>query len=226
MPCRPPLPALVCLLWLLGAVGRAEADQFQQWPTLFLVNHFDETWTGNLMIQGRFDDDLDRDQKLLIRPELGYNFSSSAQLTGGLDFFEGLAGGGLVEVRTWQQLGLSQDWGRVGITHRVRVEQRFIKGVEGVVIRQRYRLRGQQWLDQDERWLLFGSNEIFFTVNHETGGPPAGFDQNRLQVGLGYRLDKGLRLDTAHQWIAGRKRDAQVLLMTLRVDLDQLGRAE
>ncbi len=214
------------LLALLFSSNELAADDLQQWTTLLMIKRFDERWTGTLLTQGRIQDDIAKRQVLLIRPEVGYNISREVQLSLGFDYFAAFDDGLSNEYRVWQQLGVGQDFGGVGITNRVRIEERFIDGADGVALRLRYRFRGQGWLDDQRDWLLFASNEVFFNMNDVRSGPKAGFNQNRLQSGLGYKLHQGVRLEGAHQWTAFADRNAQVLLLTLRLDFDQLASEE
>lgn len=210
------------VLTLLLCSSELAADDLQQWTSLLLTNRFDERWSATFLTQGRIDDDTTGGQILLLRPELGYNVSREVQFSLGFDYFTKFNEGRSNEYRVWEQLGVEQNLGGVGITNRVRVEQRFIDGADGVGLRARYRLRGQGWLGAERDWLLFASNEVFFNINDVERGPRAGFNQNRLQTGLGYKLRKGARIEAAHQWTAYANRNAQVLLLTLRLDFSQL----
>ncbi len=221
---RPSLRRGLAALALVGALSSPSpaADDLQQWTTLLLINRFDEQWSGMLLAQGRFNQDISNAQVFLLRPEVSYNVSPEVQLTLGFDYFDRLDRGRPTEYRVWEQLGIGHEMGPIGLTNRLRVEQRFIDGVEGPSVRMRYRLRGQGWVDDDKRWMLFASNEIFYTINDVSGGPPVGFNQNRLQAGVGYHLHEGLRVEPGYQWTAGRGVSNQVLLLTFRVDLQNL----
>ncbi len=214
---------IVALLPLRPVLG---ADDLQQWSSLLMIKRLDEDWTGTFLVQGRFNEDISNAQVLLIRPEVGYNLSKETQSSLGFDYFDRLDRGRPTEYRVWQQPGIGQDWDKVAVTNRLRIEQRFIDGVDGPVVRTRYRLSGQGWLDDEKRRLLYASNEVFFNLNQEAGGPPVGFNQNRLQSGVGYRIVGGLRLEAGHQWTAARDSNALVLILTFRVDLDRLGSGE
>lgn len=214
------------LLALSLSPTMAAASDLEQWTSLLLVKPFDEVWTASLLTQGRINDEASRGQTLLVRPGIGYNVSPEVQFTLGFDHFAIFNDGRSNEYRIWEQLGVGQNWGGLGVTHRVRIEQRFIDGADGVALRSRYRIRGQGWVDADRNWLLFTSNEVFFNMNQVAGGQRLGFGQNRLQTGVGYRLAQGLRVEGGHQWTAFPDRNAQVLLLTLRLDLSKLDSEE
>ncbi len=213
--------ALVALAALVSsALAR---NDVQNWTTLFFANRFDETFSANLFLQGRFDDDISRTRVVLIRPEFAINIAKPVQITFGYDAFRGVQEGVANENRVWQQLGLEQDVFALSVQHRLRTEERFIEGTQGVTLRQRYRLRVQDWVGPEERWLLFASNEVFFDVIAQEGGPREGFEQNRLQGGFGYRITPATRLESGYQWVRAREnRNAHVLLLTFRVQLDRL----
>ncbi len=212
--------ALVMALPALPALARNDA---QNWTTLFFTNRFDETFTANLFLQGRFDDNISRTGVVLVRPEFAINLADPVQITFGYDAFRGVQEGIPNENRIWQQLGLEHDLFGLAAQHRLRTEERFIEGTQGVTLRQRYRFRLQEWVGPEENWLLFGSNEVFFNVITQEGGPREGFNQNRLQGGLGYRFTPATRIESGYQWIRGRRGfNAHVLLLTYRVQLDRL----
>lgn len=131
------------------------------------------------------------------------------------------------EHRIWQQLVLGQRWGRIGLQHRYRLEQRWIEnktfvedgdGFERLhfIFRQRMRYRlqvlfpivGSELKDNsffisiwDEPFIQFGKN-IGLNV----------LDQNRLYAGIGWRIDKDRNIQLGyvnHYWIKADGRRAE-----------------
>jgi hypothetical protein len=76
----------------------------------------------------------------------------------------------------------------------------------------------------NKEWSLVGSNELFINANTVDWGPVAGFDQNRVFVGVGYKIDSSLRAEVGYmnQYInrdLNYDRDFHLLSLNLYVDV-------
>ena len=156
--------------------------------------HFD----GQLRMEGAFE----RRNQLLLRPGLNYDLNETVQFSGGYAFIntnppeESPPNFDVPENRVWQQLILRQRVGTVGLTHRYRLEQRFIGNVtgndagEGEVLdhfhvnRFRYFIKGTVPLYRDDRYVAF-YNELM--VGFGDNVKRNIFDQNRAYGAIGFR---------------------------------------
>lgn len=217
--------ALTVLGLLTAFPPAASARQnFGLWSAFIVQKKLIDKLSANLETQGRTAIDSGRGQTLLLRSWLGYQLKEPIHLAAGYDQFERFKNGAHAESRPWQQFTLdTEPIQNIPLDHRFRLEQRFIEGVDGVSLRLRYQLGGQQWIDEDHRWLAFASNEIFFTLNQVSGGPREGFDQNRLQGGFGYQLTNAARIKAGYQWQQQRAESQHQLLLSFSLNLDQLG---
>ena len=143
--------------------------------------------------------DLDQ---LLLRTGLQYNSKSgqSSFLAGYSSITNGKEGDSKAtfhENRLYQEVILRQKTGKLGLMHRYRFEQRWI---ENQNFRTRFRyaffvnvpLNSKELAEKGAVYLQI-YDEIF--VNGEKlKGKVQLFDRNRLYLGLGYRLQKGLAL--------------------------------
>ena len=136
---------------------------------------------------------------LLMRGAVGY------QITPNIGLYQGY---GLiptydpkrVEHRSFQELLASQSLSKGKLVHRVRFEQRFVEGVDDTPLRVRYFGRFTYPLKNiHDRLSLAINEEVFIHVNDSDGGPQSGFNQNRLFLGLNYRVSKTLAFDTGYQ---------------------------
>jgi hypothetical protein len=112
------------------------------------------------------------------------------------------------EHRIWEQLTWNDNIGRVGLNHRMRLEQRFVGRIDQKAAtrdvsdylymnRFRYQLRGTLPLKKktitDKTWYLAAFDEIFIgfgkNVNQNI------FDQNRIGALLGYQPNKSFRVE-------------------------------
>jgi hypothetical protein len=123
--------------------------------------------------------------QLLIRPALGYAFGPSLLVHAGYVAVPTLVDDGddQLEHRSWQQViwapTVTPD---LKAQARLRVEQRF-GGGDDVGHRLRGFVRGQ-WA-ASSRFQLVAWDEAFVQLNDTDWGPVAGFDQNRLFLGIG-----------------------------------------
>lgn len=137
---------------------------------------------------------------LLVRPGLGYHFGKNLAGHAGYAWtpvFES-SGGRSREQRVWEQLVYSGGLGQTGrFALRPRLEQRFLSSEPGVAHRLRLFARASFEL-QPRSLILIGWEEFFFGLNDASWGPAAGFDQNRLFVGLGFPSAAGPRFELGY----------------------------
>lgn len=143
---------------------------------------------------------------------LGYGFFHTASYKAGTDEKSYTD-----EHRIYQQFITRQRFGRLYLTHRYRLEERFLKA--GFRTRFRYSLGANLCLNKPEMTagtLYFSAyNELF--INTES---PI-FDRDRLYCGLGYSLGPKLRLETGlmYQLFENRKRPQWQIVCFHNMDL-------
>ncbi len=199
---------------LLPAIVFADTETRSSLWTMSL-NRFEltEQYRGFLDIQPRFtvDDvpggDNGSIDTILIRGALGY------QLNPHIGIYQGYAiiptyDPDKVEHRSFQELLAKQSLtGTHELMHRIRLEQRFIEGVDDVSLRFRYFARFTYPLNGIHDNLSLAINEeVFIHLNDTDGGPQSGFNQNRLFIGLNYKVSKSFAFETGYQnqYVAGQ----------------------
>jgi hypothetical protein len=92
----------------------------------------------------------------------------------------------------------------------VRLDQRFVEDVDGVVVRFRYRLRGFRPI-AGSKWYGAVSDEVFANLNDQGAGPVAGFEQNRLRFAFGRAFPGRVRAESGYEWqyVEGRNGAAE-----------------
>ncbi len=139
----------------------------------------------------------------IIRPGIGWTFSPALALHAGYAYIPTLtdAGGNRREQRAWQQFVLGHAAGPAKYQLRGRLEQRFGSG-DDVAHRVRVFARGQWQPRSSVPLQLVVWDEAFFGINDADWGPLAGYDQNRLFMGLGTdtKLD-GVRVEAGYQLV-------------------------
>ncbi len=230
----PSLLALAFALSLPASAARAQERavdvRYQTWLALFMhAPIYGDLWLWT-DVQPRFYDVFEP-AALLIRPGLSWRVVPELWLTAGyawtpswrrtdeprewgeLEFTD--------EHRIWEQalLALSHEQSGIAGQVRVRLEQRFrTSGSSDVGLRLRIFLRGQVAIVRDPTILFVIWNEMFVPLSDAGWGQRAGFDQNRLFVGLGWQaIPTTLRLEAgaASQWIVREGSDSANLIAAL-----------
>jgi len=168
--------------------------------------HFD----GQLRMEGAFE----RRNQLLLRPGVNFDANDSVQLSGGYAYVDTKARAGSPpgfdrpEHRLWEQLILRQRLGTVRLTHRYRLEQRFVGNVrpndagEGepdghtYVNRFRYFVKGTIPFSASSRYYAAFYNELMAGFGDNVRNNV--FDQNRSYGALGMRLGPTSALEVGY----------------------------
>lgn len=161
-------------------------------------------------------------QQYLLRLGGVYALPHAVKLGGGYTYFKTYTYGAhpnadpgpTPEHRTYEDLTLGADYGRLHLSHRVRLEQRWLGQLEPArpstvaswqyQNRARYQLSGQLPLQgprlDDHEWYVNFFDELFIGF-----GPNVDqniFNQNRISAGLGYQFTDAfqLELNYLNQW--------------------------
>ena len=137
----------------------------------------------------RFLDDAGGFNQGIIRPALGWQVNEQTSVFAGYDWIPNLPARGeeFIEHRSWQQLGWSRSFDPLTLALRSRLEQRFLDTGDDMGWRFRQLFRVQHDLPNSRHFTLVGWDEVFFHLNDTDFGARAGFDQNRVFVGLGLK---------------------------------------
>jgi hypothetical protein len=208
--------AIVTIAWSLMVGGETFAQStstfsqdFRLWSPVFMTVKLPPSFLAHMEVQPRFAD-LDEDghiDQLILRPALGY------QLTENLSIWQGYAWVGnynqrhtppqspfFEESRIYQQVLYTRKFDSFKITSRTRLEERWIEHVDGTAVRFRTALRGMYPLPMAPEWALIAADEIFIHLNTVGArGPAAGFDQNRVFVGINRTFSKYVNMDIGYQ---------------------------
>lgn len=128
-----------------------------------------------------------------VKGGVNYSFYKNFTVTGGLGTYHTYQTNGNFkqpqandEFRTWLQLALSNNYGRLNIDHRYRMEQRWTSA--GYRNRFRYRFNVVVPLNhkepKDKTIYAYGFDEIFLSNKQPF------FERNRAAAGLGFRQNK------------------------------------
>ena len=184
-------------LLLLSASALAAGDDVQLWPVVTLNHRLDERFIAHFEARVRFDDDVSQTKDLLLRPFVSWQALESLRLALGYDYLHSFQSRS--ENRLWQSAQHRLRWRDLSIYNRVRLDERFVEDVSGVVLRFRYRLRGTHPIGRSS-WYGAISDEVFTNLNDRGAGPVSGFEQNRLRLAAGARFLGRLRAESGYEW--------------------------
>lgn len=176
----------------------AQESDLGNWLIYIGTKKVTEKWSIHNEIQYRnyeFSGDL---EQLLIRTGVGYNITNTTNFLVGYGFIKSenyiisTDKETVNEHRIFQQLTTKQQIGLFKISHRYRFEQRFIES--NFKMRLRYFLSMQIPLTKktNKGVYLSAYNEIFINTTNQL------FDRNRIYSGLGYRINKNIRIETGY----------------------------
>jgi hypothetical protein len=186
---------LVALLGAVRAVSAAEQD-LALW-SLASVNHeFNEHWSASFQTELRLDQDISAFQELVLKPAGYYRFNDWAQLGIGYKYID--KNHAPNEHDAWQEIYLRHSLASLGFTQQIRIEERFIEEISGVIPRLRYLIHGTAPISP--KFYFSGSGAARFNLSDKGEGPVYGFEQSRLYAGVGYKAGKYARVELGYLW--------------------------
>ncbi|KAA5827583.1 DUF2490 domain-containing protein [Algibacter amylolyticus] len=195
------LVALAVLFVLPNFVVAQESD-FGNWLIYIGNKKLDSKWNIHNEIQYRNYNAVGDLEQLLLRTGLGYTFNESKNnilLGYGYILSENYINDtdekiSVNEHRIFQQFTSKQSVGRVKLNHRYRFEQRFVEDDFKMRFRYFLGLSIPLTVQAENLTKLYFSayNEIFLNTKSSV------FDRNRVYGGLGYHLNKNIRIEAGY----------------------------
>jgi len=192
-----------CLLFIICSIPTvwAQEEDFGKWLVYFGNQKINNKWLFQSDVQYRFNQTPEQKSQLLLRAGLGYNLTeANNNILLGIAYIESnLLEGDVTmpstnEKRIYQQYLYKQKRNNLFITHRVRMEERFLADDFG--LRSRYFLSLQKPLNGKllNRRSIYAScfNELFLDIKNQK------FDRNRLYAGIGFGVSNDIRLETGY----------------------------
>lgn len=181
------------LLLVLPAFGQKQILTSNQiWLQSYHEGQISEKWTVLLDGGFRWRDGFDNKSAYIIRGGMGYSFSSKMRVSGGLAYQGVYALERIVrhEYRPHQEILHKSTWGKVKISNRLRIEERFFKDkiLDAATVDFNFRFRYALMVsipvanlsseNPSRKILLNVGDEIFLNAGNEVSDRV--FDQNRL----------------------------------------------
>lgn len=205
---------LLLIFTFLTTLLFSQQSNFGNWLIYIGNVQLNERWNWHSEYQNRNYNAIGDIEQHLVRTGIGYNLSENNNnllLGYGFVHSENYSANQvdktkMSEHRIYQQFITKQDFGRVKFQHRYRFEQRFIE--DKFRLRFRYFIGMVISLNNPE--LI--ENTYYFSFYNELFIQPVTnsvFDRNRIFGGLGYKINKNIRLELGYmnQFFALGQRD-------------------
>jgi hypothetical protein len=176
---------------------RVHTHQLNGWYMYFGDHPVKGRWELHLEEQWRRHDGILRWQQNLFRPGVNYQLTERVSLTAGYAHIRTYPYGDYTvpsafnEHRPWQQVIVTQRFGRVRWQHRFRQEQRWVQSAamsDEWRYRNRFRYFGKGVVPLKGRWFGAFYDEVFINLPPNAGSRKA--DQNRAYAAIGRRVGR------------------------------------
>jgi hypothetical protein len=191
--------ALILAL-MLPICAQSQDSNFGNWLIYIGNKKLNQKWDIHNEVQYRNYNAIGDLEQLLLRTGLGYTFNEGKNniLIGyGYILSENYLNNNTDKVsinehRIFQQFTSKQKIGRVGLSHRYRFEQRFVESD--------YKMRFRYFLGLNIPITKKENNNLYFSAYNEIflNTESAVFDRNRAYGGLGYHINKNIRLEAGY----------------------------
>ena len=208
----------LAILLALPTIVNAQDSNLGNWLIYIGSKKLNSKWNIHNEVQYRNYNAIGDLEQLLLRTGVGYNVNDKNNVLLGYGYIlsENYIGESddkiaINEHRVFQQYITKQNIGKVSLSHRYRLEQRFVE--EDFKLRFRYFLSLKIPLKIKEKGTsplyLSAYNEIFLNSKSSI------FDRNRVYGGLGYNLSENIKIELGYinQFFETNSRD-QINLIT------------
>jgi hypothetical protein len=205
----------------IAFAGSAQNDRINDfnninWAQVFTTIKLHNKWDALVEYQWRRTNGLKDWQQSLLRGAVQYGANDQVSFALGYGWIETFTygdypiapAGTFPEHRIYEQMVLKQPLNQLGLTHRFRVEQRWLgqrtpdtdREIESwnFTHRFRYMLRAQYPIANIDNYMVYAAaaDEIFIGAGKKVGANV--FDQNRLMLSAGIKLSKKISIEAGY----------------------------
>lgn len=201
------LIALFFVLLSISQQGMCSLERdAQSWLNITATGSFNKNKTSNhwrywLEGQERFGDDSSRITQTLLRPGIGYAINKNTSVWLGYAWVHTgapLTNNPFTENRIWQQLLWVKTNQYFTLTSRTRTEQRFLENNSKTAFRARELIKISIPWHSNSKVSVVSSDELFWHKNNFIGRNSSGFDQNRIFMGFGYKINPAITTEIGY----------------------------
>ena len=211
--------ALLALLMLAGNMPRvATATEHEAglWMILsgtdtLLADDKPTRWRYWYDVQARFYDPGSATSQYILRPGIGYDLNDNVTAWAGYARMRARSSAGnfVDENRYWQQLTwTAARWEHGTLTMRVRLEERSVSFSDDLGLVLRYAVKYTHPIGASGRRSFVIADEPFVALRDTDWAGRSGLRQNRLGIGIAWRLSPKTSLETSYMNIYSAAEDA------------------
>jgi len=184
--------------WLAcGVPARADG---QIWVLASLTKTVAVDWRINVDFAPRWERDASDYSRSVLRLQIARALGKQVTLGVGYEFTEPASLIVRREHRIWEQVQVQQRIGAWTLSHRGRLEHRWLRLAPSMVVRTRYQFRAAHPIAQSRRWSWLVLDEVLYTLRGTSLGPAQGLDRHRLGGGVSRVLSDHVTVEGGYTW--------------------------
>jgi len=206
-----PLAFFACI-FVFPLLSSAQVKETSAWGAWFNSTRISKKVGVHFDGQVRSSNDVESVKNVLIRPGVTWFIDDSKNVTAGYALVktfnraDGAASNNLTEHRIWEQFIYAHKISPLNLTHRLRLEQRFIEQASQDVFSQRLRyfvralvpLRKPDDVPFSKGAFFALQNEVFLNIQNKDELNGSLVDQNRAYAAVGYRFSPAVDLEAGY----------------------------
>ncbi len=199
---RSKLTAALLVFVGLSVPATAEED-LQFWFPTQIIHPLTDDLSVSMQAEIRLKDDISDFGELVLKPALNYHIDEQWGFSFGYKYID--KGGKPNEQDPWQEFIYSTAYKDLMVKQQVRLEQRLIDGIDGMIPRVRLLTHLAHQIG-DSPYYLSGFGAVRFNMNDKGQGPVSGFEQLRLYAAVGRHLNEHVQVELGYLWRYERER--------------------
>lgn len=184
---------------VLGSGVPALADG-QLWLLASVTKTIGEVWRLNAEVAPRWEQDVSDYSRTVLRTQVARRVGERVWLGAGYEHHSPDALYVRRENRVWQQVQILHPAGGWTLSHRARIEERWLEFAQEMSMRARYQFRASHPITRGSRWSWLVLDEVLVTTRGARLGPPQGFDRHRIGGGVGRTLNDHVSIEGGVTW--------------------------
>lgn len=177
----------------------AHADG-QVWALASITRTVAVDWRLSAEFAPRWERDVSDYSRNVLRAQIMRGLGRGVAVGGGYEFTDARSPVVKQEQRLYEQVQVQQQVGRWTLSHRGRVEQRWLRLAPSVVVRTRYLFRAAHPIANSRRWSWQVFDEVLYTLRGTGMGPVQGVDRHRVGGGISRALSDHITVESGYAW--------------------------
>jgi hypothetical protein len=188
--------ALLMVSWLATPAQSAEPD-LQLWFPIQLIHPLDAHWELSMQVEPRLQNDISEFSQLVYKPAVNYHFNRTFAFSAGYKYIDKYHESNEQDI--WQETHCNKKFDDLVTGFQVRLEERFIDNISGVIPRLRLLQHVSHPLGESPNYLT-GFGAIRFNLDSKGEGPVSGFEQSRIYAAFGRHFGGRVQFECGYLW--------------------------